>query len=195
LDETAVDAFVANNGYLTAEVDGSVTNELELPDQSGHNGEYLTTDGSSVSWASVSGSGSTPVYGFANITTAGSQTTSETNFGAHTSAVVSTTVSASGITWDGTNYEFDVTTTGVYEIVVMGTLDFDANSDGVVRIYVGGSEQNSVSVLNIFTSAGNPFSVNWIGSVTSGTSIDVTLESTANITFDAGSTISIKKID
>ncbi|MEG3659793.1 hypothetical protein V5097_20425, partial [Arenibacter palladensis] len=28
LDETAVDAFVANNGYLTAEVDGSTTNEV-----------------------------------------------------------------------------------------------------------------------------------------------------------------------
>jgi len=31
LDETAVDAFVANNGYLTSEVDGSITNEIELP--------------------------------------------------------------------------------------------------------------------------------------------------------------------
>jgi len=29
LDEAAVDAFVANNGYLTAEVDGSTTNELQ----------------------------------------------------------------------------------------------------------------------------------------------------------------------
>ena len=29
LDEAAVDAFVANNGYLTTEVDGSITNELQ----------------------------------------------------------------------------------------------------------------------------------------------------------------------
>lgn len=29
LDETAVDAFVSNNGYLTAEVDGSITNEIQ----------------------------------------------------------------------------------------------------------------------------------------------------------------------
>ncbi|HNP07480.1 MAG TPA: hypothetical protein PKN99_07620 [Cyclobacteriaceae bacterium] len=29
LDEIAVDAFVANNGYLTAEVDGSITNEIQ----------------------------------------------------------------------------------------------------------------------------------------------------------------------
>jgi len=31
LDETAVDGFVSNNGYLTSEVDGSITNEIELP--------------------------------------------------------------------------------------------------------------------------------------------------------------------
>ena len=71
LDETAVDAFVANNGYLTSEADGDATNEIELPDQSGHNGKYLTTDGSSVSWASVSSS--------PNITTISANTTLTTS--------------------------------------------------------------------------------------------------------------------
>lgn len=45
LDESEVDAFVANNGYLTTEVDGSVTNEIELP-AGGANGQILQTDGS-----------------------------------------------------------------------------------------------------------------------------------------------------
>ncbi len=45
LDEAAVDGFVANNGYLTTEVDGSVTNEIELP-VGGTNGQVLETDGS-----------------------------------------------------------------------------------------------------------------------------------------------------
>ncbi|TRX58866.1 hypothetical protein FNH22_13420 [Fulvivirga sp. M361] len=53
LTEAEVDAFVDNNGYLTAEVDGSVTNELELPSQTGQSGKYLKTDGSSVSWSSI----------------------------------------------------------------------------------------------------------------------------------------------
>lgn len=44
LNETQVDAFVANNGYLTAEVDGSVTNEIELP-EGGNDGQVLKTDG------------------------------------------------------------------------------------------------------------------------------------------------------
>jgi hypothetical protein len=47
LDETAVDAFVANNGYLTTEIDGSITNEIELP-IGGTNGQILKTNGSGV---------------------------------------------------------------------------------------------------------------------------------------------------
>jgi hypothetical protein len=54
LDESQVDAFVTNNGYLTAEVDGSITNEIELPAQSGNSGKVLTTDGTSPAWSTVS---------------------------------------------------------------------------------------------------------------------------------------------
>ena len=50
LDETAVDAFVANNGYLIQEKDSSVTNEIELP-TGGNSGQILSTDGSGTySW-------------------------------------------------------------------------------------------------------------------------------------------------
>jgi uncharacterized protein (TIGR02145 family) len=50
LTESQVDAFVGNNGYLTTEVDGSVTNELELP-QSPNAGEMNYWDG--TAWVSV----------------------------------------------------------------------------------------------------------------------------------------------
>jgi len=53
LSEAEVDAYVANNGYLTSEVDGSVTNEIELPSQSGNSGKFLATNGSSPSWATI----------------------------------------------------------------------------------------------------------------------------------------------
>ncbi len=54
LTEGEVDTYVANNGYLTSEVDGSITNEIELPTQTGNSGKYLTTDGTDPSWATVS---------------------------------------------------------------------------------------------------------------------------------------------
>lgn len=39
--------------FLTAEVDGSVTNELELPAQTGNSGKFLSTDGSSPLWSTL----------------------------------------------------------------------------------------------------------------------------------------------
>jgi hypothetical protein len=45
LNENAVDAYVANNGYITTEIDGSITNEIELP-AGGINGQILQTNGS-----------------------------------------------------------------------------------------------------------------------------------------------------
>ena len=51
--------FVKWNGSAWvpgSEVDGSVTNEIELPSQTGNSGKYLTTNGSAASWATVSAS-------------------------------------------------------------------------------------------------------------------------------------------
>ncbi len=57
LDETAVDAFVANNGYLTQEKDSSVTNEIELP-TGGNSGQILSADGSGTySWIDAGAGG------------------------------------------------------------------------------------------------------------------------------------------
>jgi hypothetical protein len=39
--------------YLTTEVDGSVTNEIELPPQASQGGKFLQTNGSAPSWTSV----------------------------------------------------------------------------------------------------------------------------------------------
>jgi len=63
------------------EVDGSVTNEIELPAQTGNSGKYLTTNGSSPSWATVSGTvgpgtaGQLPYY--ATTTTLGTATVND----------------------------------------------------------------------------------------------------------------------
>jgi len=44
--------------YLETEVDGSTTNEIELPSQTGNSGKYLSTNGTSPSWETVSGGSS-----------------------------------------------------------------------------------------------------------------------------------------
>lgn len=52
--------------FITVDADGNLTwatpaGGSSLPDQTGHAGEFLTTDGSTASWSSVSGSGVTTV--------------------------------------------------------------------------------------------------------------------------------------
>ncbi|MFZ1805957.1 MAG: hypothetical protein WAU36_01980 [Cyclobacteriaceae bacterium] len=49
LDEAAVDAFVGNNGYLTAEVDGSITNEIQNISTNGVAGNISITSGATLS--------------------------------------------------------------------------------------------------------------------------------------------------
>ena len=63
LSESQVDAYANNNGYLITEIDGSVTNEIELP-PGGSNGQLLQTDGSgNYSWtAPSSGSDGNGIY-------------------------------------------------------------------------------------------------------------------------------------
>lgn len=39
--------------FITAEVDGSVTNEIELPTQTGNSGKFLTTDGTVPAWSLI----------------------------------------------------------------------------------------------------------------------------------------------
>lgn len=47
---TTTSQLTNNSGFLTSEVDGSITNEIELPSQTSNSGRTLLTNGTSVSW-------------------------------------------------------------------------------------------------------------------------------------------------
>ncbi len=63
-----------------------------FPDQSSHAGEYLTTDGTNVSWASVGGGGGTPTLD--DVTTSGNNTTNAITVGSLTVSGFGTTIAA-----------------------------------------------------------------------------------------------------
>ncbi len=94
-----------------------------------------------------------------------------------------------------TNKKFDITNTGVYEVLVTGSYYLSPLSNATIKIYAGGVEKKSVYVANILTNQGNPFSINWIGSVTGGTVIKVTLQSSHDVTFDTGCIFTVKKLE
>lgn len=80
--------LINGSGYLTSEVDGSVTNELELPNQTGQSGKFLQTNGTSVSWVDTSNQ---------NISLTGDITGSG-------ATSISTTLSNTGVTAGGYGY-------------------------------------------------------------------------------------------
>ena len=119
---TKVSELSNDTGFLTSftEVDGSTTNEIELPSQTGNAGKYLSTNGTSPSWETVASAGSND-YAYVGLTSdgtmsggleggAGYTTGAEIMFG---SGASSTNVT-NGIDWSGTN--LTVYNSGVYEI-------------------------------------------------------------------------------
>jgi hypothetical protein len=98
--------------YLTAEVDGSVTNEIELPSQTGNSGKLLITDGTSPSWTTLTKTS----VGLGNVeNTALSTWTGSSN--------VTTLGTVSTGTWQGTainesyigNFSASKTTSGTFD--------------------------------------------------------------------------------
>ena len=71
LTETQVDAFVANNGYLTTEVDGSITNELQTISTSGAAGNITLSDGGGTLNLNVNDADASTTNEIQNISTSG----------------------------------------------------------------------------------------------------------------------------
>lgn len=95
--------------YLQSEVDGSVTNEIELPSQTGNSGKYLTTNGTAPSWATVSGGSATDlsISGTSSPLTLNSSTGTDVTITAGTGislagSASNVTINNTGITGSGT---------------------------------------------------------------------------------------------
>lgn len=87
-------------GFLTSftEVDGSTTNELELPTQTGNNGKILSTNGSAASWVSL------PAANYFTAYSAGT--------------VYTLTTSSAKVDFGTTDPSITITTPGTYQISV-----------------------------------------------------------------------------
>lgn len=94
--------------YLTAEVDGSITNEIELPSQTGNSGKYLTTNGTTPSWGSVAGNNRLKL-----------------SFGDYSTS--STSVSE----WTGSNFRDTIQSTGWHKIEVYANFTTAATTTGI----------------------------------------------------------------
>ena len=135
--------------YLTVEVDGSVTNEIELPTQTGNSGKFLTTDGSTPSWSSITKS----TVGLGNV----ENTAISTWSGSSSITTVGTITSG---TWQGslTNGKIymgngsgiatEVTVNGDISIANDGTATVQDNSVDGTDIALGSDTQGDIMYYN-----------------------------------------------
>lgn len=99
-----------NSTYLTVEVDGSVTNEIELPSQTGNNGKVLSTNGTTPSWITASSGTATSVgLSSSDLSVSGSPITTSGNITANLST---TGVSAGNYDWVTVDTKGRVTAAG-----------------------------------------------------------------------------------
>lgn len=99
--------------YLETEVDGSTTNEIELPSQTGNSGKYLSTDGTSPSWETVSGGGSSKVID-----------------------ILGSDFTTSATSLQTTDLAYTFPSTGTYEVKLYGQYTSSNTANGILYGYV-----------------------------------------------------------
>lgn len=107
---TSTSQLVNNSGFLTSEVDGSVTNEIELPSQTGNSGKVLSTTGTVTTWVNSS-SGTVTSVGLTStdFTVSGSPVTTSGNI---TANLTTTGVSTGTYDWVTVDNKGRVTAAG-----------------------------------------------------------------------------------
>ena len=149
----------ASSGIVSAATAGT-DYQAPLPTQTGQTGKYLTTDGSTLSWATVSGGSTLPTQSGQTgkyLTTDGSTLSWSTVASAYTLPTASTTV-LGGVKVDGTS----VTING------SGVISLNSGLSGSVT-FKGGWNANT----NTPTLANGSGTSGWMYIVTTGGSIDL----------------------
>lgn len=162
---TNVSTFTNDAGYLTAEVDGSTTNEIELPAQAGNSGKFLTTDGNSPSWVDApSSSSNLTVSDFAQRTVTSNVTLTASDYFVIVNAAVTVTMPSSPA--DGQTYVIlDGNQLGTYEL--NGNFWLNGNSSLITSFTTIKSDSNGTNGLNkkiirfIYSSAAGIWLVEW----------------------------------
>lgn len=114
---TSTSQLVNNSGFITSEVDGSVTNEIELPSQTGNNGKFLSTTGTVTTWSTPTVTVSAP--SFNNSITSG--TAFQPNANSASAIIVSSSLTGSLVGVYGTSIiSISSTQSGTYTNIGLG---------------------------------------------------------------------------
>lgn len=144
--------------WLTSEVDGSTTNEIEIASQSGQSGKYLTTNGSTTSWATPSTSVTVGTPSIGNSITSG--TAFQPRSGGPCQILVNTNVS--GLVGVGSTVLIQMASTsgGTYSTVAtdavsITVLTLGDKASGLIPVPAGWWVKVTYTAVGLATVSGN----------------------------------------
>ena len=145
-----------------------------------------------------------PEYGFVRLADDGTQDANENNFGLGsivTGGLVETVpLTSPNIAWDDTNKVFSISKLGIYEVVCDAKISTNISASTTLKVYINtaadtlGTEVHRESFEVDSGDDPIPATIRWMGRVENSEHIAVTLDSTRNVMFEAGSTLRILRI-
>lgn len=146
-------------------------------------------------------------YGFATLTTDGTQDANENNFGDGSTVKNDTRatddpVTSANIGWDITNNVWEVNRTGIYEVVADVGISINGNFNTTLTIYINSAADTlgtAVSQQVYVTHTDDdpsPASIRWLGKINAGEFIALTIDAGGRTPkFETGSTFRILRIN
>jgi len=133
-----------------------------------------------------------PVYLMVQLTTDGTPSSFSLPFGLGSAEIVT----SNGISWNSATNKVTISQTGVYEIVLSAHIEkttLNPNPVGV-KIDKNGVTINSVGFRLLASTDPHHVGVSWLGTLSTGDTIQITRFSGGPVTFESGSTLIIKRI-
>jgi len=144
---------------------------------------------------SINGMPYPPPYAHIRMNAAGVNSDDQYNFASSCGNMYTTSSNSSHFNWNDTDKELDVSAAGEYEVNLTAAAQTDTTNNQVTcRVKLDGVIQTAITYRINTATDPHPISISWVGPVTSGESITVTIDGTENTQLMLGSAITVKRV-
>jgi len=157
-------------------------------------GPVILTSSMDIS-GSINGMPYPPPYAHIRMNATGVNSDDQYNFASGCGNMYTTSSNSSHFNWNDTDKELDVSAAGEYEVNLTAAAQTDTTNNQVTcRVKLDGVIQTAITYRINTATDPHPISISWIGPVTSGQSITVTIDGTENTQLMLGSAITVKRV-
>jgi len=136
-----------------------------------------------------------PPYAHIRMNATGVNSDDQYNFASSCGNMYTTSSNSSHFNWNDTDKELDVSAAGEYEVNLTAAAQTDTTNNQVTcRVKLDGVLQTAITYRINTATDPHPISISWVGPVTSGESITVTIDGTENTQLMLGSAITVKRV-